>query len=237
MSLVVPAVLPYSHKELDEKLNLFSQIPSVNRIQIDIVDGNFASPKSWPYSAPEELREMVERNEMLPQLDHIEYEVDLMCLDSERAVDEWLSLGVSRLTFHAESTHNLPKLLESSRKRYDAGGLAPIISFGVALNIESDLSIVESCFSNIEYVQFMGIAHIGKQSQPFDVRVFEKIRIFHERHPDIPIQVDGGVSLENAKKLLSSGVSSLVIGSAIANAKDPISAIEEFEKLENSYGV
>lgn len=237
MSLVVPAVLPYSHKELDEKLELFSQIPSVSRIQIDVVDGKFASPASWPYVDPEEFKKMVERGEMLPHLDRIEYEIDLMCFDSERAADEWLALGASRLTFHAESATDLPKLLASARRRYGAGGLTPVISFGLALNIASDLALIEPCLAKIEYVQFMGIAHIGRQAEPFDQRVFGKVRVFHAWHPEIPIQVDGGISIENAKKLIAFGVSNLVIGSAILRASDPIATVAEFEKLQSSYGV
>ncbi|MEK7204511.1 MAG: hypothetical protein AAB254_03290, partial [candidate division NC10 bacterium] len=48
-----------------------------------------------------------------------------------------------------------------------------------------------------------------RQGQPFDERVFEKIRIFHSRHPNVALQVDGGVSLANAKKLVALDVSTL----------------------------
>ena len=243
MGLVVPAVLPSSKHELDEKLKLFSQIPSVSRIQIDIIDGRFASPASWPYSVratkgmPTELETMAQKGEMLPQLDRLEYEVDLMCLDVESVAEEWLALGVSRLTFHAESATDLPRFLAFARGRYGAGGLTPLISFGLALNVASDLALIESCLGKIEYVQFMSIARIGQQGQPFDPRVFEKVRIFHARHPEIPMQVDGGISLENAKKLMALGVSNLVIGSAILRGDDSAAAVAAFEELQSPYGV
>ena len=66
MGLVVPAVLASSRKDFEEKLALFAQLPSVSRIQIDVVDGRFASPASWPYTAGAELGGMVERGDMLP---------------------------------------------------------------------------------------------------------------------------------------------------------------------------
>jgi len=243
MGIVVPAVLPSSRNELEERLELFSRILSVSRVQIDVVDGRFASPASWPYSAedtkgkPTELEAMVQKGEMLPHLDRLEYEVDLMCIDAENVADAWLALGASRLTFHAESATNLPRLLSFARRRYGAGGLTQLISFGLALNITSDLSLIESCLGEIEFVQFMGIAQIGRQGQPFDERVFEKVRIFHMRHPDIPIQVDGGVSIEQVKKLVALGVSSIIIGSAIARASNPAAVIAEFEELQSPYGV
>lgn len=245
MGLVTPAVLPSSRKDFEEGLALFAQMPSVGRIQIDVVDGKFATPASWPFSntAPKsgyaELEEMVQKGEMLPQLDRIEYEIDLMGLNAERVAALWLALGATRIIFHAESTTDLPRLCASARKRFGAGdGFVPgLISFGIALNIASDLAILEPCLGEIEFVQFMGIARIGRQGQPFDRRVLEKIRTFLKKHPEIPVQVDGGVSLENAQELIALGVTNLVVGSGILKSSDPAAALAAFEELQSPYGV
>lgn len=239
MSLVTPAVLPSSREALEEGLAVFVTIPDISRVQIDVVDGKFAAPASWPYSVgatngmPSEIETMIKNGEMLPDLDHIEYEIDLMCLDAERAAGDWLALGASRLTFHAESVANIPRLFDSISRRYGDD----CVTFGLALNIESDLALIEPHLSRVEYVQFMGIASIGKQGQPFDARVFEKVRRFHSRYPEIRVQVDGGVSLDNAKKLLSLGVSDLIVGSAILRTKNIVSAYAAFEALQSPYGV
>lgn len=229
MSIVVPAVLPISKDDLEEKLALLASIPAVSRIQIDVVDGLFASPASWPYSAGAiGLRRKIERREMLPHLDRIEYEIDLMCFDALRAAGEWLALGVSRITFHAGSTDDLPRFLALARKRY-----GDIVSFGLALSSEGDLALVERVVSGIEYVQFMGIARLGRQGQPFDERALERARIFRERHPDIPVQIDGGVSRANARKLFALGAANLVVGSAILRSRDPATALAELEALHS----
>lgn len=233
MNVVVPAVLPDSKKDFDEKLALLAAIPAVFRIQIDVVDGQFASPASWPFPANiEELHRKVEQHDLLPHLDRIEYEVDLMCLDAGRSAGAWLALGASRLTFHAESVPDLPRFLAGARKRYGS-----VVSFGLALNIASDLGLIEHAIGEIEYVQFMGIARIGLQGQPFDERVLEKARVFRARHPDIPVQIDGGISLTHARKLLGLGVTNLVIGSALLRARDPSAALAAFEVLQSPYGV
>lgn len=247
MGLVTPAVLPSSHEDLEEKLALFARIPSVSRIQIDVVDGKFATPASWPYSdstgspqaAQKELRDMVQKGKMLPRLDCIEYEIDLMCLDAEQAAAAWLALGATRLVFHAESTTDLPRLLASTRSRFGAGdGFAPgLVSYGLAVNIATDFALIEPCLSDIQFVQCMGIARIGQQGQPFDRRVISKIRTFRNSHPDIPIQVDGGVTIANAPEFLTLGVTNLVIGSGILKARTPTKAFAAFEALQNSYGV
>lgn len=233
MNLVVPAVLPSSRADFEEKLKMFARLPAVSRVQIDVVDGKFASPRSWPYTAPQELRDMVAHGEMLPELDRIGYEIDLMCFDAERAADTWLALGATRLTFHAESITDLPRFLASVHTRY--GG--DFISFGLALNVASSLALIEPYLDRIDYVQFMGIATIGRQAQPFDRRVLEKVRSFHTRYPDIPVQVDGGVSLGSARELVSLGISNLVVGSLITRADDPIALVAQLEELHIAHGV
>lgn len=241
MSIVVPAVLPTSREDLKEKLALFAALPGVRRIQIDVVDGKFATPACWPYFAKAaqgtpfpELEAMVQKGEMLPQLDRIEYEMDIMCLDAEKAAGAWLALGATRLIFHAEAATNLPQFLASARKKFGADGL---ISYGLALNVASDLALIEPCLGLIEFVQFMGIAKIGRQGQPFDRRVFEKARVFHHRHPEIPMQVDGGISLSFAHQLISLGVTNLVIGSGILKASKPAEALAAFEALKTPFSV
>ena len=232
MSLVVPAVLPSSREDFLEKLAHLVRIPTVTRVQIDVVDGMFATPASWPYTAPPELSEMHAQGWMLPELDRVAYEIDLMCLDALDAAEIWLALGATRLTFHAESALDLNRLLAAARDRY-----GHFVTFGLALNIASDLALIEPCLAEIKYVQFMGIATIGRQGQPFDWRVMKKIRLFRSRHPDIPVQVDGGISLETGRDLAALGVANLVAGSVILRASDPAALIEKFENLEIPFGV
>ncbi len=235
MGFVVPAVLPVSRKELEQRLAFFANIPSVGRVQIDVVDGRLASPASWPYNEKNELRLIT-----LPNLDHIEYEIDLMCLDAAKVAGDWLALGASRLTFHIESVVNESNFLGSVREKYGGGGgltLDNLITFGIALNVTNTIEILEPYLADIEYVQFMGIAKIGRQGQPFDLRVLDQVRTFRAKHPTIPVQVDGGITLEYARELRGLGVTNVIVGSAILEAKDPVSAITAFQALESPYGV
>ncbi len=238
MNNIVPAVLAKTYDDFKSNLALFSSLQNISRVQIDVVDGEFAKPMSWPYTAPKELRGMVSRADMLPHLDRIVYEIDLMCLDAEDISDEWLALGASRLTVHAESAIDLQRLLAKLRMRYCGGeNLTCVVSIGLAINIESSLSLIEPYINSIEYVQFMGISRIGKQGQPFDRRVLDKIRVFHKMYPNTPVQVDGGVSLDTAPELLKLGVSDLIVGSAITHTKNPHKIFTQFENIHRHFGV
>jgi ribulose-phosphate 3-epimerase len=239
MNLVVPAVLPASKSDLEEKLKLYSSIPAVAHVQIDVVDGVFAAPACWPYNSPGELEAMAKRRETLPYLGQITYEIDLMCSDAERAVKDWIALGATRFTFHAESESDFGALLAGAHRRYSSGADfgSELIAFGAALSVGSDLALIEPHLDKVQYVQFMGIARIGRQGEPLDERVYEKIRVFRERHPEMPLQVDGGVSLTSAQKLVALGVSRLIVGSALLTASDPIATFKALEDLETPFGV
>ena len=234
MSRIVPAVLPKSHKDFDDTLALFTLLPDISRVQIDVVDGKFAAPACWPYTAPHELRDMVEHGWMLPALERIAYEIDLMCLDADRAAEPWVALGASRLTVHAESATDLPRLLTSMREYYGCDLVScDLVSIGVAVNIDTDTTLLERHLDKIDYVQFMGIARIGHQGELFDTRVLDKVRAFHKRHPKVDVQIDGGVSLMHAHELAALNVSSLIAGSSILRSADLRAAYTKLEEAFN----
>jgi ribulose-phosphate 3-epimerase len=83
----------------------------------------------------------------------------------------------------------------------------------------------------IQFIQLMGIDNVGFQHQAFDAKVIERVKAVREALPNLPISVDGGVSLDNATDLIDVGADRLVIGSAIFAAENPLSAIAEFQAL------
>ncbi len=161
-----------------------------------------------------------------------------MALEPETIALAFLELGASRFVFHAESATSLGRLLALFRRL--AGhekGFTNLISIGLSLGNASDLSLIEPYLDQVDFVQFMGIAKIGSQGQPFDRRVVERIRAFRLRHPEIPIQVDGGVTLETGRALLMQGVETLVVGHDLLEAKDIRTELARFEDLQNPYSI
>jgi ribulose-phosphate 3-epimerase len=83
----------------------------------------------------------------------------------------------------------------------------------------------------IQFVQLMGIDHIGFQGQEFDEKVIGRVKHLRLKYPGLPISVDGGVSLENAQSLFEAGADRLVVGSAIFNSDNFVEAIANFKKI------
>lgn len=232
MGVIVPAILPTSRKDLEGKLALLEGV--VDAVQIDIVDGLFASPATWPYlNSNAQLKERFEDGTMLPYLGHFTFEIDLMAMHPEESAGLWIAAGAQRVVLHAESSDNLSAAIDELSVRYGhaKGFAADLISLGLSIGNDTDLSLLAPYMQHADFIQCMGIKEIGKQGQPFDSRVLERIRAIRRDYPQMTIQVDGAVSLATAPRLLDAGVDRLVVGSALWKAPNLKDTLHAFRSL------
>ena len=241
MTEIIPAILPEYIDDLREKLSLISGI--VPLAQIDVCDGKFTPTKTWPYKKgiDETFLRIVGQEEGFPFWDSIDFEVDLMVKHPENIIDDWIATGAKRIIIHIESTPNPLSLFQKIRQEYGTSSDSSYgVEVGAALNINTpneevyDLlnEIDDKGAPSVDFVQFMGIENIGYQGEPFDERVFEKVRELREKFPDTIISVDGGVSQDNATELIEAGANRLVSGSAIFESGDIAGTIEVFQNLK-----
>ena len=234
----MPAILPKSREDLEQKLSLLAGV--VPSVQIDVVDGRFVASPSWPYlDGSKDGVPNFSDGESLPYLGQIAYDIDLMVSNPEDVAGLWIEAGASRITIHAESSKYLAKTIQELQFKYGhAKDFVPnLISMGLSINTGTELALIEPFLDQIDYVQFMGVAVIGKQGEPFDPRVLRKISEFKKKYPEMTIQVDGGVSLATAPSLLIAGVDRLVIGSALWKNQDIAAEIEKFQEAVQEYGI
>jgi ribulose-phosphate 3-epimerase len=228
---IIPAIMPTDFADLCEKASRVKGL--VPLAQIDVMDGKFVKSKSWPYREAGNANEahflaMGTQDELLPYFDELDYEIDLMIDEPEQYIDEWLPLGASRLIFHIESIrdevvfwgHDVWK-----KGARDIGG-QKVIEIGLAISPTTPLEALLPHLPKIDLVQCMGIAKIGYQGQPFDEQVLTLINKVRTHAPNMPISVDGGVSLETTPLLRAAGATRLVSGSAVFGAMDTGEAIQ-----------
>jgi len=238
MGIIVPAIIPTSTEDLEQKLALFQGV--CEDVQIDIVDGQFAKPASWPYVQDvSEPSKMLAQGLMLPHTGEFHFEIDLMSVDPESAAGVWVGLGATRLTVHATSTRFLSRFLKNMHDilGYDKDFAPGLLSLGIAIGSDTDVALIEPYLDRVEYVQFMGIRTIGHQGEPFDSSVLPRIAAFRKKYPHIEITVDGGVSMQTAPQLLQAGVARLVVGSAIWKTPDPVQAYRDLHALTDMHGI
>jgi ribulose-phosphate 3-epimerase len=235
MVQIVPAILATTLEEIAQKILRAKDITT--HVQVDIVDGSFASPPTWPYA-----QNLMTQTSVLPpflQAESMNIELDLMVDDPERSLSTWMNMGARRIVFHLESTLHMKDILETLRTEYgyEKGFMSSSLSIGIAVNIETRLELLEPYLDSIDFVQFMGIKRIGVQGQPFANEVLSKIELFRRKHPEMPVQVDGAVSLETAPALLRLGVQRLVVGSVLFSSSDIEQTYTQFTALALQNGI
>jgi len=225
---IIPAVLANSYDDLREKVSRFSNYVKV--IQIDICDGKFVSSISWPMQPKDEIsvQNILNEEEGLPAWDYVDFEFDLMIENAHTQFDFFTKLGAKRLIFHleAENKEQFKEFLE---------GMDPYwrdnLEIGLAINTETNINEITPFINLIDFVQFMGIEHIGFQGEPFNKRVLDQIKNFKNKYPEIIVSVDGSVNKNTAPLLIEEGAERLVVGSALNESYDVEETIKEFERL------
>ena len=202
---LIPSIIARDFNEVREKIALVRGFAPW--AQLDIADGNFASPETW--NNPLELVELG-----CPP----KYEAHLMLREPETVIGEWID-AVQRVYVHIEATQEMEKIIlfaHTSR-----------VELGVALTLDTPIAKLMPYMNRICSVQLMSVASLGSYGAPFDERVYERIKILRAQCPFVTISVDGGVSNQNAERLIDAGATRLVAGSAIFSAEDPRAAFEE----------
>lgn len=207
---IIPAVLPKSFDDLTEHLSLVRGL--CRTVQIDVVDGQFAPNKTWPFLERESFERIRLQEETMPWWEEFDFEIDLMVNDSKIASQEWVEAGASRVLIHVESPDDRGALMALQPLRDTYG---PHVEVGLAISFTTPLEKLETLAELGTSIQLMGIGQIGFQGSTLEDGIYERIRQVKAKYPEHTIAVDGGVTLENAPRLLEAGAQRLVVGSHI----------------------
>jgi ribulose-phosphate 3-epimerase len=229
---VIPAIMSSSLEDLKAKAARIEGLVPI--AQIDIMDGVFVPTTSWPYTAggPQEFNRFVTEENDLPFWEILSYEVDLMVQNPEAVINDWVNAGARRIIVHIESTKMIKGIIHNLTQSSIAEGvnLRPV-EFGLAIGIETPNEVLTPFIHDIDFVQCMGIANIGRQGEPFDERVVEKVMQLRAAYPHLILSVDGGVTTQNAPLLIKAGATRLASGSAIFNSTDIRKTIRDLRKV------
>jgi ribulose-phosphate 3-epimerase len=218
---IIPAILPVDFADLNEKIDLI--VGFTKTVQVDICDGQFTPSPSWPLRKHDDnFEKLTKQEDGLPGWEKLNYEFDLMVNRPEEVVEKWVEVGATRIIVHAESRGDVRGALEKIEGKAEAG---------LALNMETSIDTIEQFKDLICCVQLMAIDHIGFQGQKFNEQVIDRIKEVKVKYPDLLISIDGGVSLENASRLIKAGANRLIAGSAIFESDNPIDAVQKFNRL------
>jgi ribulose-phosphate 3-epimerase len=213
---IIPSIIAKDFDELKTRLIRLEGL--VVWAELDVMDGVFVPNYTWPLDSTQGRQAVEDLNEIEGK---IKLSTHFMTEYPETIVDDWQDL-VDRLVIHYESTQDLDKIIES---------VGPHVALAIALELHTPVEKIYEYLGKVKTVQLMSIARVGFSGEKFDEQVFTKIKTLKTNWPDVKIIVDGGINLENGKRLAEAGVSGLVIGSQIWEASDIEEKIKQFQNL------
>ena len=201
--LITPSILAADFGKLQQEVD---SVATADWLQVDVMDGHFVENLS--YGAPV-LKSLKTK---LP------LDVHLMVANPAERIDEFVEAGAAHITFHAEAVP----------ERADQERLVALIrkkgcTAGIAINPETPLDAIQTM--DVDLILCMTV-HPGKGGQTFIENVLPKIQDLRHQHPDVMIQVDGGVNAVSAPQCIRAGANNLVAGSAIFGVKNRAEMIE-----------
>ena len=229
---VIASVLPFkTFEELKNKVATLRGV--VSTIQIDFCDGVFVPSQTWPFISggfdDYEFQKIMNEEQGLPFWDEFDFELDLMVADAVENFDIYMKLGAKRMIFHLEAMESL----EDFRNFLEGIDLyvRDNIQFGIAFKPSMPLENVFPLISLVDFVQCMGNDKIGISGVALDERVYDRIKLLREKYPDLPIEVDIGITEQTAPLLVQAGATKLITGSLLFISHDKIGLVEKFREL------
>lgn len=205
MAEIVPSILSADFARLAEQIACVER-GGASILHLDVMDGHFVSNITIGPPVVESIRKCTRAH----------LDCHLMIADPDRYAAEFVKAGANSVSVHYEAAHHLDGTLATIR---DAGAMA-----GVVLNPATPVGVLEDVLEVADYVLLMSV-NPGFGGQKLIPYVLEKARkldqMRREKKLALPIEIDGGVHLENLGEVVRAGCDWIVTGSAIFHSPDP----------------
>ncbi|WP_154856373.1 ribulose-phosphate 3-epimerase [Cyclobacterium xiamenense] len=213
--LIAPSVLAADFANLQREVEMINESES-DFIHVDIMDGVFVPNISMGLP----VVEAINRHAKKP------LDVHLMIVNPERYLSDFKKAGAAHITVHLEACPHLHRTVQTIK---DLGCRA-----GVAVNPHSPISQLEDIIREVDIVLLMSV-NPGFGGQSFIENTYAKVqklkKLIVETGSHAKIEIDGGVSMENAKKLVDTGATILVAGNFVFSSKNPQETIKKLKNI------
>jgi len=210
---IAPSILSANFSKIGDEIN---KIQNADLIHCDVMDGKFVPNITFGMKMIADIKKITT----------IPLDVHLMIDSPENYIEEFIKAGADFLTFHIESTKKIEQCLDIIGK-YN-------IKRGIAISPDTPVAALDPYIRFCDLVVTMSV-YPGFGGQKFIANSLEKItalkKIIAQKNCHTLIEVDGGVTFENAKQIINAGADILVAGNTVFSHSNPKEIIEKLREI------
>lgn len=213
--IIAPSILSADFSNLQRDVEMINK-SEADWFHIDIMDGVFVPNISFGFP----VLKAIERFAKKP------LDVHLMIANPDAYLKEFFDAGANNLTVHYEACTHLHRTVHAIKKLG--------MTAGIAINPHTSVNLLQDIISDIDVVLIMSV-NPGFGGQKFIENTYEKVRytkqLIKTKKSNAKIEVDGGVDLKNAAKLVKAGANILVAGNTVFSSENPSEAISKLKNM------
>ncbi|MEP6584483.1 MAG: ribulose-phosphate 3-epimerase [Ginsengibacter sp.] len=215
MPIIAPSILTADFLHLDDACKMINE-SEADWFHLDVMDGRFVPNISFGMHVIKQLRTVGKKF----------FDVHLMIVEPSQYAADFKEAGADGLTVHIEACPNLHRNIQQIK--------ALGMKAGVAVNPHTPITLLQDIIADVDLVNLMTVnpGFGGQSFIPYSIQKIKDLKtLISNSKSSALIEIDGGVSLENAKEIFDAGADVLVTGSAVFSSEDPKETIRKLKGL------